>query len=120
MTEGYIEVLTTLANNKSPKEGFSKKLIKIQTPVMQKMQDDADRCRRSLNKHIEAILVAYLDIENVELNNVRQLRKQFNRPTELDPLADEIIDLVMKRQASRGAYLDNDSEVLMSKVKQDK
>jgi hypothetical protein len=65
--ERYIEVLTALDEIKS-------KLIEVPKSVLDALNEDAKRCRRSLNKHIEAILVAYLNFENVELNDIKRVQ----------------------------------------------
>lgn len=45
-----------------------KKLIKLPSNLWRYLEVDSNRCRRSVTKQIEAILVTYFQVENIEVN----------------------------------------------------
>ena len=48
---------------------LKEKLITMSAEVFEVLAADAIRCKRSVNKQIEAILSAYTGVESVDLNN---------------------------------------------------
>lgn len=42
--------------------------IRLPESVWNALESDAKRCRRSSQKHLEALLVTFYDLENVEIN----------------------------------------------------
>lgn len=47
------------------KEG---KLLNLPVNIWEVLKTDSERCRRSVTKQIEAILIAYYELEDVELD----------------------------------------------------
>lgn len=69
------------AVNKEPSD-IDGKLINMPVVVWNAVQTDAIRCRRNVTKQIEAILVAYFQIESVELETSRlEFVRQSEKPT---------------------------------------
>jgi hypothetical protein len=50
-------------------------LVRLPEDVHKALSDDADRCRRSIKGQVEAILVAYYELGDVELRDVEPVRK---------------------------------------------
>jgi hypothetical protein len=55
---------------KSESDNRTGKLINLPDEVWAALQKDADRCRRSLTKQLEAMLVAFYKLDNVDIGNV--------------------------------------------------
>src|SRR6185503_2742917 len=51
------------------------KLIKLSEATWNALAADAERCKRSSTKQLEAILTAYYGLDNVELEDVRAVRE---------------------------------------------
>jgi hypothetical protein len=56
-------------------EKRTEKLIRLPDEVWEALTKDAARCRRSVTRQLEAILVAYYRLENVDLHNIPQPRE---------------------------------------------
>ncbi len=50
------------------KSGMKEKLISLPNDLMESLDADAKRCKRSVVKQIEAILSSYFEVENIEVN----------------------------------------------------
>lgn len=50
------------------------KLTSLPDFVWQELANDADRCRRNVTKQIEAILVAYFGLEDVNIGEMSDVR----------------------------------------------
>lgn len=56
-------IMASMADNESPRS------IRIPRDIWEALDRDALRCRRSSSKQLEAILIAYFSIENIEINS---------------------------------------------------
>jgi len=76
----------------SKKKQVKQKLLEIPPRLHDVIAKDAERCRRSVNKQIEAILVAYYRIDSVELDAMAGVKDTVEREiglTKLPPTGTE-------------------------------
>lgn len=52
------------------KEGYTDRLIRLPDSVWAALDGDADRCRRSSTGQLEALLLAYFEINDIELGEL--------------------------------------------------
>lgn len=74
---GYIAYIETICY-KSPMSTptVRQKLIEVRPDVLEAVERDAARCGRTANKQIEAILITYYSLGDVNIRNLADVRKR--------------------------------------------
>lgn len=60
------------------------RLIQLPTKLWEAIDKDAKRCRRSVVKQVEAILLSYFELEDVDLNSQARSKFQEQRKVKRD------------------------------------
>ena len=88
-------------------EDRKEKLIALPRTLWEALERDAARCRRSVTRQVEAVLVAYFELGSVELNGITGISEAVTPPpstrtreaaVESEPLATEKDTQRLKRR----------------------
>lgn len=73
----------------------NKKLINLPNYIWEHLEKDARRCRRSVTKQIEAVLISYFGLEDVEIDGslIHRAREEQGREPRREPVAGEFNSL---------------------------
>lgn len=69
---------------KDKSKSLKNRAIYLPADVDKAFNEDADRCGRSFVKHVEALIVTYLEVRDVELRNISSVRESMKKGAKKD------------------------------------